>query len=549
MPEKLRISKFLQSDWILASLLFAIFFITNGYIYAWDDQHLEIPLLKSLIDPSLYPGDYYVQSLKNNFPSLFYAILARFITTDQVPGAYFILYVVSRFFLFFWMYKLWHFISQKRSAAFLCVAVIILLGRVEEFLYLTFSHQEFALAIIMAGIYFFYRERLVLAALILGGAANFHAHYSLFPMIYLNVFVLIFLKESKWKIFLKSNLAFLLAASPAMFLIIKKYEAGSVSVPTPLAEWLDLYLLTCSQNFIFQDISLEQVVSNLKTFFIAARKYLFLILLYTVNLIYYRPFEKDHKIYAISVSAVTMLAISFVFTYIFPNRFVIDLNLIRNIQYLLFFYTGYVTLLFLEKTLNGKMLFGFLLGFLFMLLRIPSLDHYTPTYFTLAVIITAFLFLHGLWTWLDKRPRVALTQRYLFLIIPLLVLFCAYSFFHYRYLKIVQYGPGFWQIQRNWIDMQKYVKQHTPQNALLLAPNDTEMGGFRIFSERSIVVCYRDCGIIGFDYPAAVEWKKRLKDVEGFCVLTKDQRALQQALIKAILPYKVKTNPVLNPVN
>ena len=129
--------------------------------------------------------------------------------------------------------------------------------------------------------------------------------------------------------------------------------------------------------------------------------------------------------------------------------------------------------------------------------------------------------------------------------------------------------------------MQKCVKQHTPQNALLLAPNDTEMGGFRIFSERSIVVCYRDCGIIGFDYPAAVEWKKRLKDVEGFCVLTKDQRALQQALIKAILQYKVnyivfmrytesredvplleklyenevfslykvKTNPVLNPVN
>ena len=95
------------------------------------------------------------------------------------------------------------------------------------------------------------------------------------------------------------------------------------------------------------------------------------------------------------------------------------------------------------------------------------------------------------------------------------------------------------------------------------------------------MVCYRDCGIIGFDYPAAVEWKKRLKDVEGFCVLTKDQRALQQALIKAILQYKVnyivfmrytesredvplleklyenevfslykvKTNPVLNPVN
>ncbi len=539
MPGKLRIAKLLQNDWILAALLFLIFFLTNGYIYAWDDQHLEIPLLKSLIDPNLYPDDYYVQSLKANFPSLFYIILSRLITLEQVPAAYLILYILSRFFLFFWMYKLLCFISQKKSSAFLCTAVIILLGRVEEFLYRTFSHQEFALAIIMAGIYFFYRERFILAAILLGIAANFHALYSLFPMIYLNVFLLIFQKEQKWRTIAKSSLFFIFAAAPAIFLIIKKYLISPPAVSPPLKEWLDLYLLTCSQNFIFQDIPLEQVIGGLKAFFLASRKFLFLILLYAVNLTFYRPFEKDHKIYAISISAVTMLAVSFIFTYIFPNRFVIDLNLIRNIQYLLFFYTGYATLLFIEKVQSGTMRLGFLLGILFMFLRLPSLDHYTLTYGYLAAIITALLAINFLWSVLDKRPRFIFLQKYLFLIIPLLVTFSAYSFFHVRYLGIVKHGSGFWQIQRNWIDMQNYAKNHTPKNALFLVPHDTEMGGFRIFSERAIVVCYRDCGIIGFDYAAAVEWKKRLNDIEGFCVLIKDSQALQQAVINAIFRYKV----------
>lgn len=539
MSWKFRVTQLLQNDFVLAAFLFLIFFLTNGYIYAWDDQHLEIPLLKSLIDPSLYPGDYYVQSLKANFPSLFYIILARCITVEQVPAAYFILYVLSRFFLFFWIYKLWQEISQKKFSAFLCTAVILLLGRVEEFLYRTFSHQEFALAIIMAGIYFFYKERFVLAALILGIASNFHIVYSLFPMIYLNVFLVIFGRQDKWRTIVKSNLTFLLAAAPVIFLIGKKYLTPIPSVSPAPSEWLALYQLACPQNFIFQNIPLTEVIGHLKTFFIATKKFLFLILLYTVNLSFYRPFEKDHKIYAISVSAVTLLAISFVFTYVFPNRFIIDLNLIRNIQYLQFFYIGYAALLFIERIQTGRAVAGFFLGFLFMFLRVPSVDHYTRTYLYLAAIILVLLLINLLWSFINKKPSITLLQKKLFLIIPLAVFFINYCYFHVRYLEIVQHGSGFWQIQRNWIDMQNYVKKHTPKNALFLVPHDTEMGGFRISGERAIVVCYRDCGIIGFDYAAAVEWKKRLADVEGFCVLIKDPHSLQQALLNAILRYKV----------
>ena len=165
-----KLKAILSWDWVIGLILLGIFLATNGYTYGWDDQHLEIPLLKSLIDPQLYPGDYYVASLKKNFISVFYVLLAKFITVDQVPAAYLVLYLISRYFFFFWSYKLWKLLTKEKLTAFLVAVSLILIGRVEEFLYRTFSHQEFALAIIMGGIYFFFQGRFLLR----------HEHYDPF---------------------------------------------------------------------------------------------------------------------------------------------------------------------------------------------------------------------------------------------------------------------------------------------------------------------------------------------------------------------------------
>jgi len=189
-----------QSSWFISLLLFGLFYIINGYKFGWDDQHLEIPLLKHLIDHSLYQGDYYIESLKSNFTTYFYPILSRLITVEQIPGVYFVLYLISRYLLLFWIYKLWHLITNKKIYAFSCVLAFILLVRVDEFLYRTFSHQEFALVIIFAGIYHFFKNRIVLASILLGIAANFHALYSFFPMAYIGIYLLWDFKKVGWKL-------------------------------------------------------------------------------------------------------------------------------------------------------------------------------------------------------------------------------------------------------------------------------------------------------------------------------------------------------------
>jgi hypothetical protein len=85
--------------------------------------------------------------------------------------------------------------------------------------------------------------------------------------------------------------------------------------------------------------------------------------------------------------------------------------------------------------------------------------------------------------------------------------------------------------------MQLFVRDHTPKDALFLTPYDMPMGGFRIHSERKALVCYRDCGIIGFDYAAAKEWNRRIRDIKSFKIYTGER--VDDSVLVAILKYRV----------
>src|ERR1700733_10994290 len=103
--------KLLRNDFFVAFLLLSAYMSTNPYIYGWDDQHLEIPILKHLIDPSLYKGDYYVESATKYFTSWLYPILAKFITVKEIPAVYLLLFLISRYFMFYWIFRLWFYLS------------------------------------------------------------------------------------------------------------------------------------------------------------------------------------------------------------------------------------------------------------------------------------------------------------------------------------------------------------------------------------------------------------------------------------------------------
>jgi len=368
MNSKNKILNAFQSPWIVSLILFFVYFITNGYTLGWDDQHLEIPLLKHLIDNTFYQGDYYIESLKQNFSTFFYPILARLISVEQIPSTYFMLFLISRYFLFFWVYKLWLWITKDIFKAVCCVLVFILMLRVEEFLYRTFSHQEFALAIIFAGIYYFFKERFLLSALLLGLAANFHGLYSAFPFFYIGLYFLFDIKKHGLKKLIGTCLVFLLASLP--FLIWTFGNRFGAQGPMPggsSSSWLSLFITACPQNFFFPHfpkIPFDKLISNLDVLYFGIRSHLFLASLFILNIFFNKTFRTNKKAVVFCLGGFILLALCFIFTYLYPQRFFIDLNLVRNSQFLLFLLSGYTVILIIEKVENEPLLFG--LGFALM---------------------------------------------------------------------------------------------------------------------------------------------------------------------------------------
>ncbi|MBF0593363.1 MAG: hypothetical protein HQL22_00180 [Candidatus Omnitrophica bacterium] len=585
--------RFFKSDWFAAAVFLATFLLTNRYIYGWDDQHLEIPLLKHLIDPQLYSGDYYVESLKANFTSFLFPILARIINVDWVQGTYLVLYLFARYFLFFFLFRLWQAIAGSRWIAGVCTLSIFLLVRPEEFIYRTFSHQEFSYIFVFSGLLLFYRSRYLWAATLFGLGANIHALYCLFPMMYLGAYLLFFHRDRKWELLLKTSAAFFLTCSPFLaWTVIRAMTIRTGHPPNYYDGWIEMYHLSCPQNFIFGVKSLSEATVSLQQFFIDTRAYFFVMALFLVNWRFSDVFRKDHKVHAVALTTFVLILINFLFTYVWPSHFVLDLNLLRNEQYLLLFLGGYSLVLVCQEGARSLLYAIVFAAFAFFLSgkELPDVGYVFLFAFVLEFIkgktasrgwLIGFLLLAGFFFYAggilgyphNRWPRLEMTLAVIsvgtlgwflaktdnlktlalntIVAAALVSGFISFCYLHYNFVQISTKGGGFWQLQRNWEEMQVYVRDHTPKNAVILAPNDMEMGGFRIHSNRSVVVCYRDCGIIGFDYGATKEWQQRLADIDAFKVFIKEPiaKALMNGIFKYGADYVVFLNYAAPPDN
>ncbi len=605
------IKRLFQNDWFVASLFLIAYLCTNSYTIGWDDQHLEIPLLKHLIDPNLYKGDYYVEGLAKNFSSFLYPILARVISTDQIPAVYLILFLIARYFMFYWVYRLWLLLSGDRFAAAMAVAMFFLMGRTDEFLYRTFSHQEFSYIFMFAGFYYFYRERFLLAAALLGIGANIHAIYCLFPMLFMMIYIAFF-RRDRWWLGLKAGATFTIFALPFLLWQIP-HSLAAKGAPVPISEWMPLYLISCQQNFLFWTKPLSEALKDVPFMLGRLEPYLFLLVLYGIFCILEPRLRNDRKTHVLIAVSYVFIFCSFYFSYLHPSRFMIDLNLLRNEQYVRFMLMGYTTLWACRWVTRGNAWQALLAGIVFILVGFGGttyfdlrLKQYTVTFGLYILVFAGVLWRPQLAVWAGQwatrskawpallagilfiavglggtafftpqqrdnivrfglfifvfagilwRPQLTWLPK-AFIVLPLLTSFVSYARYHYVYVQTKEHGGGMWQMYRNWLDMQNYVRAHTPVNALVMTPYDTEYGGFRIFSERKVLVCYRDCGIIGFDYKKAVEWNQRIKDSDGFVMYSNQPPS--QAVINAVLKYKVDyivfmnyyqplgSNPVLN---
>ena len=332
----------------------------------------------------------------------------------------------------------------------------------------------------------------------------------------------------------KTSVIFLVFCLPFLFWQIPHSLHRDAGTAPTVAQWLPLYLIACQQNFIFWTSTLSDALKDIPFMLNRLEPYLYLIGLYMFLLVVEKKVREDKKLIALFIVSYVLMGVAFVFSYIHPSRFFIDLNLLRNEQFVRFMLMGYLTVWAYRFVGKAKAVWqAILVTALFIILGFGTVFDFYPRLMQYKFCFIAFILVFAA----DLlKPQLRFLQKML-IAGALLTSFINYSMYHYYYLQIKTRGTGMWQMHRSWVDMQVYVRKHTSKDALIMTPYDTEYGGFRIFSQRKVLVCYRDCGIVGFDYPAVLEWQQRIQDIKGFQMYV--NAVPQESIVKGILKYKV----------
>jgi len=111
-----------------------------------------------------------------------------------------------------------------------------------------------------AGLYFFYRERYVLAALIFGVGST-RMPFIIYSPCFTCPPICSFAILNALNGFL-TGLAFIITSLPFLCWQIPISISREVAHPVPASEWIPLYYLSCPQNFLFADSPLKDVLSN-----------------------------------------------------------------------------------------------------------------------------------------------------------------------------------------------------------------------------------------------------------------------------------------------
>jgi hypothetical protein len=502
-----------------------------GYRFGDSNHGITVPILKRLMDPSLYPGDVMVATAER-FPTIFYRTLAALLpSTDWIPFAFFSLYVVSIAATLAGAYRIGSWAGGPAAGVVaLLFAFPVKIGLAGEALYrVAFSHSHLASALVIWAIVWFLEGRRLLPLLALSLGAYNHVLYSAYVLVPLLIAVLVERRQAGWR-----RTATLVAAGVLPLVPIAIY---SISRGTPMTpEWLELLRLRSALHSFPSafEPDLPQSAALLALALLACStasgqvRALFAVFLVGV---------------ALQFTAGTLL------TELHPVKAVLQYQPHRSWRFLLLLLYGLIASSVVSGFRGGGLA---RISALFTggVVLAPGLESLLP----LAVVAQAFaarpapaiwsrlaaaavlVFVGG---WGDRPldytsflsdlvPRflsttvllaaaIALLLRIGYekdgLVRPLWALVGAC-------LTLFWLAPSAYARQRarwesgDWRDVQNWVRVHTPKTASFLTPPRGDQG-FRVFSERTIVGEWKDGTQQYFDDSFAREWGARMDLLGG----------------------------------
>ncbi|VVB67328.1 Uncharacterised protein [uncultured archaeon] len=460
------IDNFLRSislEYIAAFFTISSVFI-HGYYFAYCDQNIYIPIIKKLMDSSLYNGDYFFLQPQGEFtlfPYLISIILNRFYNFEIV---FFLIYLIFSFILFLAIAKIAYLLFEEKKIVLLVLLMacnpIPVAGTLIP-TYDEYTHPRLiATAIILFSLYFFYQDRYIISSAMAALGFLIHPLLCIGIIICMNFYII---TKRSIQTLIKSDFIFFLISSPIIykFLYMKRESIQSDQID----EYINLigfkwYLFPLQWDYLF---------------------WTDLVIFLSIFLIYYKINisklnEMDRKSIYLIISSLLLLIAGILFTSLIPIPTIIQLQLGRN---LLLIY--WLSLIYLSS------LIWHYLGFIHSkYIRSP------PKYFFFISILLYSLFIIASLSMINHVD------------------------FPGTYLQNCD------EMTKSWIDIQLWAKSNTAITDQFIVPPDMQPS-FRVFSERGTVFQLADSPPICFSYNYAKEWNKRYELFCNYNTMTEEE--------------------------
>ena len=484
----------------LAILFFTIASVLsiNQYHFGVSDQSITIPFLKASINSELYAGDYLLGQIPYYYTYLWKALgfgVKHF--GADISILFFVSYFIAVYLTFLGVYLIAKTLFGNREVAFLSIFFILfskpgLAGAAT--LNSVFLTKVAVLPILLFSIYFFFKGRYMLSFILQGIGFLVHPMTTFYAIAIILISSIVNLRYIGIKTFLLCITVLIVLASPILVWKVLQSPA-SLSLLYADPRWIELLELR-SPHHIFP------FSWGMGTFFQAG-------LLLCIFLISWKHRPKPdyhHVVITFIVTIFAMCAVGIIFSEFAPLSIVLNLQLFRSFQFLVYFAMIYFANYFFTEIQVRENIFDKLVvavASIGILYGATSWKYAYVAFLGLSVFLICYHFLYR---------REFLLSRYFVLALVVIVLILGSGVYLIRGDFSIDNAQ-----EENWLDVQVWAKQNTrPKDVFIVPPT---LAGFRVESERAIYGDWKDGTLMNFNPSFGYEWFRRMEKLgyrEGY---------------------------------
>lgn len=470
----------------------------NQYHFGVGDQSITIPFLKAFVNSELYPGDYLLGQIPYYYTYLWKALgLGVKHFGADISVLFFVSYFITVYLTFVGVYLIAKTLFGNREVAFLSVFFLLFskpgLASATT-LNSIFLTKVAVLPILLFSIYSFFKGRYMLSFILQGIGFLVHPMTTFYVIAIIFISSIVNLRYIGIKTFLLCITVLIVLASPILVWKVL-HSPASLSLLYADPRWIELLELR-SPHHIFP------LSWGMGAFFQAG-------LLLCIFLISWkhRPKPDYHRVVITFVLTIfTMCAVGTIFSEFVPLSVVLNLQLLRSFQFLVYFAMIYFANYFFTEIQVRENIFDKLVvavASIGILYGATGWKYAYVAFLGLAVFLICYHFLYR---------REFLLSRYFVLALVVIVLILGSGIYLIRGDFSIDNAQ-----EEKWLDVQVWAKQNTSPNDVFIVP--PTLMGFRVESERAIYGDWRDGTLMNFNPSFGYEWFRRMEKLgyrEGY---------------------------------